>query len=102
MRDLIKRLEEATVSTSVVALFDGETMVMWPREPGGWPYYANTAPSVDDMEIADSIPSYDMAEKQKDLADEIIKGQEVGNPGVWKKLKTSEKTLRDLSMELGV
>lgn len=102
MRDLIKRLEEATVSTSVVALFDGETMVMWPEQTGGWPYTDDPEREIDDVEIADSIPDYDMAEKQKDLADEIIRVQEVGNPGVWKKLKTSEKTLRDLSMELGV
>ena len=102
MKRLIESLEESTLSSGVVALFDGETMVKWPDvKSGGWPYTDSARREDDDEKLADKLPSYNMDRKQKALGKEIVKGQKTNKPGVWRKLRTGEKTLRGLAKKLG-
>lgn len=66
----VKPVSEATTSVSVVALFDGETMMAWPdAKQGQYPYAATST----DLPQA---PDYDMDEKQVSLEKEIISYQD--------------------------
>lgn len=98
MKDLIdRRIEEATNSASVYALFDGETMIGWPdvREPQ-WPY-SGAAPTGNDQDIANRAPTYSMSKKMADLDKEIPAEQKPGNPGWFDKISLGgEKPIRTM------
>lgn len=71
----------ATLSGGVYALFDGETMVVWPMgAKNRWPYPLTKA----EPEVLRS-PSYDMDKKHAELEKEIIQQQDgVGDDvGIW-------------------